>query len=147
MAKAIPDNSNTVKAEKIETTEIKTQSTTEASKPKSNGLLKFLGCGCLVLLLILVLTGGGAVAGIQTYPRFLSWADKRGLSKILGIEKNSDGQIIVPGRREVISEESAIIDVVEDASPAVVSIAISSTTFNPDRGVVSSTDEIGTGFF
>lgn len=43
-------------------------------------------------------------------------------------------------------EESAIIDVVEKSSGAVVSIVAKTVSFDPDRGSVSDQEGIGTGF-
>lgn len=43
-------------------------------------------------------------------------------------------------------EESAVIDVVDKASPAVVSIVAKTVSFDPDRGAVTDQQGIGTGF-
>ena len=49
-------------------------------------------------------------------------------------------------RREVVSEESAIVSVVERASPSVVSIVAGRTSWDPFSGPVREEGEIGTGF-
>ena len=46
----------------------------------------------------------------------------------------------------VTQEESAIIDVVDESSGAVVSIAITEMSFVPEQGVVDQSSNIGTGF-
>lgn len=43
-------------------------------------------------------------------------------------------------------EESAVIDVVEKTSPAVVSVVAKTVSFDPDRGAVTDQQGIGTGF-
>ena len=49
-------------------------------------------------------------------------------------------------RQKVVSEESAVIGVVEQASPAVVSIAAKQVVFSPFGGASSEDNSIGTGF-
>jgi len=48
--------------------------------------------------------------------------------------------------KKVVSEESAVIDVVEKASPAVVSIVAKQVVFSPFSGVEAEESGIGTGF-
>jgi len=49
-------------------------------------------------------------------------------------------------QQKVISEESAVIDVVEKASPAVVSITAQQVVFSPLTGPTMEDNSIGTGF-
>ncbi len=49
-------------------------------------------------------------------------------------------------RNEVVKEESTIIDVVEQVSPAVVSIVVKQVGFDVFSGPYSSEDGVGTGF-
>lgn len=49
-------------------------------------------------------------------------------------------------RQKVVSEESAVIDVVEKASPAVVSIVARQVIFSPFSGPSAEESSIGTGF-
>lgn len=48
--------------------------------------------------------------------------------------------------RQVVKEESAVIDVVESASPAVVSVVARTVTFSPFNGPSAEESSIGTGF-
>jgi len=49
-------------------------------------------------------------------------------------------------QRTIVTEESAVIGVVEKASPAVVSIAATQVVFSPFTGAVAEDNSIGTGF-
>lgn len=49
-------------------------------------------------------------------------------------------------QQRVVDEESAVIEVVEKASPAVVSIVVREVVFNPFSGPLSQDASIGTGF-
>ena len=49
-------------------------------------------------------------------------------------------------QQKVVSEESAVIEVVENASPAVVSIAAKQVVFSPFGGASTEDNSIGTGF-
>jgi serine protease Do len=135
------------KVVKKEVVPVTVETTVEQPK-KRGGFIKFLfGCGFL-LLLFMVLIGGGVALGVYGYPKAIDFVQDRGLSGFFGLKEDSKGEIIIPGtKREIITEESAIINVVEDSQSAVVSVAISSATFDPDQGVVNNTNEIGTGFF
>jgi len=62
-------------------------------------------------------------------------------SSIREIEEN-----IVRTEKTVLSEESAIIDVVEKAEDAVVSIAVRQVELDPDVGPQNNNNNIGTGF-
>lgn len=55
-----------------------------------------------------------------------------------------DQQVVT--RRTVVSEESAVISMVEKASPSVVSIVAKRTSFDPFRGPMTQESGIGTGF-
>jgi len=49
-------------------------------------------------------------------------------------------------QQKIVSEESAVIEVVEKASPAVVSIAAKQVVFSPFTGPATEDNSIGTGF-
>ena len=86
----------------------------------------------------------GAVIG-ATYP---SWAGNLSFlpdslkPKQTGVEK------VTQGGKEVVRtvEESAVIDVVDKASPAVVSIVAQTVSLSPIEGVQKTDQGIGTGF-
>ncbi|MCH7541204.1 trypsin-like peptidase domain-containing protein [Patescibacteria group bacterium] len=86
----------------------------------------------------------GVVIGL-TYPNWandLSFLPDFLKPKTAGLEAvSTDGEKVV---RTV--EESAVIDVVETASPAVVSIAAQQAVFDPTQGVIQDQQGIGTGF-
>lgn len=48
--------------------------------------------------------------------------------------------------QEIVQEESQIIDVVDKASPAVVSVLVKTVSFDPFTGPISDSSGIGTGF-
>lgn len=59
----------------------------------------------------------------------------------------SNENIILEEKKIVITdEESAVINIVEDASPSVVSIAVSKLTLSQDQGLIDKSSNIGTGF-
>ncbi len=100
----------------------------------------------IAVIIVAVLIAGfvGAVVG-STYP---NWANSTPfLPEFLkpataGLEEvTTDGEKVI---RTV--EESAVIDVVDKASPAVVSIVAQSVSLDPIEGVVRDQQGIGTGF-
>jgi len=107
---------------------------------------KFIVVGLIAGFIITVFLAGfiGSVIG-ATYP---NWANKLSFlpeflkPKQTGIEKVSQGGTEVV--RTV--EESAVIDAVAKASPAVVSIVAKTVSLDPMRGVIQSQQGIGTGF-
>jgi len=59
-------------------------------------------------------------------------------------ENIKEAQVVT--RRTVVTEESAVIEVVENASPAVVSITAQQVVFSPFGGASTEDSSIGTGF-
>lgn len=98
--------------------------------------------GILGVLLILII---GVVIGLA-YPSWVqSLPFKDSLPKFLQAENSG---LVGKDTRTVVRtvEESAIIDVVDKSSAAVVSIVAKTVSFDPDRGSVSDQQGIGTGF-
>ncbi len=60
--------------------------------------------------------------------------------------KNSLVQTQTTVQQKIVSEESAVIEVVDSASPAVVSIAAQQVVFSPFTGPTTADNSIGTGF-
>ncbi len=86
----------------------------------------------------------GAVIG-STYP---NWANNLSfLPDFLKPKESSLQEVSTDGSKVIRTvEESAVIDVVDKASPAVVSIVAQSVSFDPIEGVVRDQQGIGTGF-
>jgi len=97
------------------------------SKPKN----KFL----ILALAAVLLAGTLNYAGPQIEQW---WGDiKKSLSTV---------QTETIARQQIVTEESAVIEVVEKASPAVVSIAAKQVVFSPFGGSSAEDNSIGTGF-
>ncbi len=98
-----------------------------------------------VLAIFLAVFIGGLAA--VTYP---SWYQNLPFSDSLPdfLRPQAQVQVEQAGGKEVIRtvEESAVISVVDKASPAVVSILADTVEFDIERGPVSSQQGIGTGF-
>jgi len=101
----------------------------------------------LWIIAVFISTVFGTIVGI-TYPSWYnSLAFKDSIPdflrppKALETVKTDKGETLV---RTV--EESAVIDVVDKASPAVVSILAKQVTFDPRRGPTTDEQGIGTGF-
>lgn len=93
----------------------------------------------LILILLAILTVSTlAACSLYAYglPRF-------DLSQLLVSPKELVREV---ERRTVVSEESAVISVVEQAGPSVVSIVTERISFDPFEGVVKEKGGIGTGF-
>ena len=98
-----------------------------------------------VLAIFLAVFFGGI--GAVTYPNwYQSLPFKNAVPSFL--RPAEKGETVVQGDQKVIRtvEESAVIDVVEKASPAVVSILADTVEFDLNRGPVQSQQGIGTGF-
>ncbi len=94
----------------------------------------------LVLVLILLTLGG-----ILTLLLIDHGVLKEDLLKDIHVV--SDLQDVEDRRRIIVeSEESAIIDVVENSKDAVVSIAVSQIDFDPDEGIRDRMANVGSGF-
>jgi len=92
--------------------------------------------GALVIVFVFAAAVGAAIG--VTYP---NWS-KNLLRPVTSLEQVSqNGETVV---RTV--EESAVIDAVAKASPAVVSIVTEEVTLDPARGVQTDSQGIGTGF-
>ncbi len=110
----------------------------------------------LILLLILlpILIGTAFVAGVYLYPKIGDWLNEKDIS-IEFFEKyriNEDtvkmpsGETVTERIIQVTSEESNIIEVVDENMPSIVSVAISEAIFSPTEGVVNQSSNIGSGF-
>src|SRR3990172_3613061 len=98
----------------------------------------------LLGIFLAVFLGG---IGVVTYPNwYQSLPFKNSIPSFL--RPAEKGETVVQGDQKVIRtvEESAVIDVVEKASPAVVSILAETIEFDLGRGPVESEQGIGTGF-
>jgi serine protease Do len=86
----------------------------------------------------------GAVIG-STYP---NWANNLSfLPDFLKPKESSLQEVSTDGSSVIRTvEESAVIDVVDEASPAVVSIVAQTVSLDPAEGVVRDQQGIGTGF-
>lgn len=98
-----------------------------------------------ILLVFLAVFFGGI--GAVTYP---SWYQSLPFKNSLPgfLKPSSETKLVSTDGQKVIRtvEESAVIDVVEKASPAVVSILAETIEFDFEKGPVESEQGIGTGF-
>jgi S1-C subfamily serine protease len=102
--------------------------------------LTLLASGLLVIVIISALVG--AVVG-ASFPSLLARIPLlAGLSSEAGLREVTQG-----GERVVRTvEESAVIDVVDNSAPAVVSIVAKTVSLDPNQGVQQVSQGIGTGF-
>jgi S1-C subfamily serine protease len=102
-----------------------------------NSNLKSYGKNRLVLVVAIVFVV--LAAGLNYAPQIEQWWAniKESLTQV---------QTETITRQKVVSEESAVIEVVEKASPAVVSITAQQVVFNPFTGPSTEDSSIGTGF-
>src|SRR4030042_5761725 len=101
----------------------------------------------LILFFVTVLLA--AILGITTSLSFLIWGDSVPYLKNFVPKLSLETKEIVTStgeKRTITSEESAVISVVEKASPAVVSVVVKTVGFDPFSGPTSSEQGIGTGF-
>ncbi len=98
----------------------------------------------VVIVAVFIAGFVGAVIG-STYP---NWANKLSfLPDFLKPKESSLQEVSTDGGKVIRTvEESAVIDVVDKTSPAVVSIVAQSVSFDPIEGVVRDQQGIGTGF-
>ncbi len=97
---------------------------------------------CLIVLYILLNFNRG-FGGIVSKP-FESLRNA-----FSGTQNPGLGNILQPNDRvtvKVVDEENAVIDVVKNATPAVVSVVRTEEYFDSRRGPIQSEDSIGTGF-
>ena len=87
-----------------------------------------------------------AVFGSIVGANYSVWSQKLPLGIKLPILTQEQKTPLPSEKRVVTSEESAVIKVVEKASPAVVSIVAKQVGFDPLRGPTSDSRGIGTGF-
>jgi len=59
---------------------------------------------------------------------------------------DKDDSVSEEKRIIITTEENAVVSIVEQASPSVVSIAISKLTLSQDQGLIDQSSKIGTGF-
>jgi serine protease Do len=98
-----------------------------------------------VISVVVIIVGFlGSVIG-ATYP---NWANNISFLPEFLKPKSSGLQEVSSNGETVIRtvEESAVIDVVDEASPAVVSIVARTVSFDPSQGMISDQQGIGTGF-
>ena len=108
---------------------------------RTKGILYF-ALFILALLFVgtLAVPGGNAVNNISS--GFNSVIQKLGLGGLLSRPSYSPTVVTQP----VVQEESQVIDVVNKVSPAVVSIVVRTTSFDPFTGPTIDESGIGTGF-
>lgn len=87
-----------------------------------------------------------AVFGSIVGANYSTWSQKLPFGIKLPILTQEQETPLQSEKRVVTSEESAVIKVVEKASPAVVSIVAKQVGFDPLRGPTSDSRGIGTGF-
>lgn len=90
-----------------------------------------------ILVTVLVIVVAAAAAVRWAGPQFSSF-----LANIGGEMRLTERTV----EKKVVSEETAIIDVVEEASPSVVSILVGKVSWNPFTGPEKIEGGIGTGF-
>lgn len=101
----------------------------------------------LFLIVITVLTI--TIYAVNFQPQIISWANT-GLNKLSKslfgrqLTEEPNGQISI--FQKVVDEESAVIKVVEEVSPAVVSIVADQVVWDPFSGPMREQEGIGTGF-
>lgn len=102
---------------------------------------------CIVAVLVVLIFG--VIIGV-TYPNWYnSLPFKNSLPAFLKPAQTveSTKTVTIDGRKIIrTSEDSAVIDVVKKASPAVVSIVTKTVSFDPSLGSVQNQQGIGTGF-
>lgn len=99
--------------------------------PKKAGIIAFVSLLVFASLML------GSIVTISFFnARILTLNNQRTTST------ESDEEITVV----VTDEENAIIDVVDDATKSVVSIAVTQMSFSAEKGVIDESSNIGTGF-
>lgn len=101
--------------------------------------------GVLSVIAALIMGSFFGAITVLTLPRWQSYLPFKLPSLTQELPKQVER--IVPGEKRVVTgEESAIIKVVETASPAVVSVVTKEVGFDPETGIVEEEKGIGTGF-
>lgn len=100
---------------------------------------KILGIASLILFVSIFVSGFiFTVAGLKSGDRFKLFVQR--------IEDKLEGESPSFLKQSIVEEESAVVDVVEKASPSVVSIVVQSLVFDPFNGSSQAEEGIGTGF-
>jgi S1-C subfamily serine protease len=127
-----------IKQEEVKKEEIKITKERKKIKFPSLGKYKFVFLGVFLIVLftlsVVILSGYFAIKYSQPIQEYIA--------KLI-----SNENITIEEKSVVITnEESAVIEIVENASPSVVSIAVSKLTLSQDQGLVDQSSNIGTGF-
>jgi serine protease Do len=115
----------------------------EAKKKKSSRRKWGLGCLAVSVLFVIVF-GGGIGLGAYFYPVVTERIEEFKASDNPVVEDS--GEEAETETYSVTSEENAVIDVVEESMPSVVTIAVTEFGYDPNQGVVDQDSNIGTGF-
>lgn len=108
----------------------------EKLKIQNRGRMNFLLGFSLVLLGVFLSLSIGTVIFLTNSSEF-----KEYISSLTSQEISVDERKIV-----ITNEESNVVNIVQDASPSVVSIAVSQLTLSRNEGLVDRSNNIGTGF-
>ena len=95
-----------------------------------------VGVFLIILVTLLILLASGYLAIKYSTP----------IQEYLANFLDKDSTILEERKVVITTEESAVINIVEQASPSVVSIAISKLTLSQDQGLIDQSSNIGTGF-
>ena len=112
---------------------------------------KLIGCGCTSLVLVIfAILLGGVILGFYTARNLTDFLKDRGVTIEWLTEKSdsNDSSIVTQENKivKVTSEESQVIEVVQENMHSVVSVAISQLELQPGTGVVDRSNNIGSGF-
>ena len=95
-----------------------------------------IGVFLIILVTLLIILASGYLAIRYSTP----------IQEYLANFLDKDSTILEERKVVITTEESAVINIVEQASPSVVSIAISKLTLSQDQGLIDQSSNIGTGF-
>lgn len=95
-----------------------------------------VGVFLIILVTLLIVLASGYLAIKYSTP----------IQEYLANFLDKDSTILEERKVVITTEESAVINIVEQASPSVVSIAVSKLTLSQDRGLIDQSSNIGTGF-
>lgn len=98
----------------------------------------------VVIAVFLLALFGGSFLGAYFALGYPSWSQY--LFKNAVKTSNSTSAPLFGEKRTVATEESSVIKVVDEASPAVVSVVTKNVNFDPDTGIVEEEQGIGTAF-
>ncbi|HNZ70460.1 MAG TPA: trypsin-like peptidase domain-containing protein [Candidatus Dojkabacteria bacterium] len=126
----------------IEEQEKKEQTIKQKKKPTKTQLLirKILLIVGVILVLVLI----GFIVGLWVYPKGYGWLKDHNFIKTDGANTENPFVGYDKLNREIVSEESTIIDVVRNTQDSVVSIAVAELSLGQDGSTESNS--IGSGF-